>query len=417
MKRTEGTNPLLSPGHFRLTSNPRVVAVLAGDGIGPEVTEAALAVLDKAAPGLAYVEAPIGGRAIQTHGDPLPPHTLDLCSQADAILLGAVGDPAFSDPDAPVRPEEGLLRLRNHFNLFANLRPVRSWSALLNRVPLRAEIAKDVDMLFVRELTGGIYFGERSEQDQGSQAYDTMSYTVSEVTRVAELAFRTARGRRSKVSSIDKANVLASGRLWRRAVNQVSGRYPDVELEHLLVDATAMHLITRPSEFDVVLTSNLFGDILSDEASVIAGSLGMLPSASVGAGSFGLYEPVHGSAPDLVGRDLANPCGAILSSAMMLRLSFGMSDAADRVEAAVESVLNDGAATADLARPQPHGSDSADTHHEHVGVGRERRDAGLAACLERGDRGGGSAGSVEGVVPAAPLGTRKFTELVVSALD
>lgn len=333
-----------------------MVAVLEGDGIGPEVTRSAIRVLRKVAgDALAFVAAPVGGQAIRAHGSPLPPKTIDVCSTADAVLLGAVGDPAFSDPDVRARPEDGLLQLRSRFRLFANLRPVRSWTALAEQTPLRAEVAQGVDLLFVRELTGGIYFGERREQGAGRVASDTMSYTVAEVERVAHLAFLAARRRRSKVASIDKANVLASSRLWRRTVERVARRYPDVELEHILVDAAAMHLVTRPARFDVILAPNLFGDILSDEASVIAGSLGMLPSASVGKSSFGVYEPVHGSAPDLVGKGEANPCGAILSGALLLRLSLGMDREATRIEKAVERTLSRGARTADMlpGRPEP----------------------------------------------------------------
>ena len=329
------------------------VVVMPGDGIGQEITDAALAVLDRVMEGgrinLRLATAPIGGSAIRSHGTPLPEETVCACEDAEAALLGAVGDPAYDDPDLEVRPEQGLLALRSGMGLFANLRPVRSWPALADHAPLRRKLLDGIDLLFVRELTGGIYFGERSEQGDGLVAHDTMTYRVEEVERVASVAFRVAGARRRRVTSIDKANVLASSRLWRRTVTTVAARFPDIDLEHVLVDAAAMHLLTRPADFDVILAPNLFGDILSDEASVLAGSLGMLPSASLGLGSFGLYEPVHGSAPDLAGRNRANPCGMILSAAMMLRHSLGMEREATAVEDAVEMALKDGARTADIA--------------------------------------------------------------------
>ncbi|MEO0563506.1 MAG: 3-isopropylmalate dehydrogenase [Chloroflexota bacterium] len=329
------------------------IAVLAGDGIGPEVTAKAVDVLSAVATkfghDFTFEDALMGGIAIDETGDPLPPETIAVCESADAILLGAVGGPQWSDPTAKVRPEQGLLKIRQHFGLFANLRPVKAYPALAEHAPLRPDLLEQVDMLFVRELTGGIYFGERQEQADGDSAFDTMLYTRPEVERVANIAFRAAQGRCGKLTSIDKANVLAAMRLWRRTVVEVHEDYSDVELEHLLVDAATMHMLTRPGDFDVILAGNMFGDILSDEASVLAGSLGMLPSASIGTGTFGLYEPIHGSAPDIAGQGKANPTAMILSAAMLLRYSFGLEDEAKAVEAAVNAVLGDGARTADIA--------------------------------------------------------------------
>jgi len=327
------------------------LTVLPGDGIGPEVTTQAVNVLNAVAARFghefSYEEALLGGIAIDKTGDPLPPETLRTAEQSDAILLGAVGLPKYDA--ATVRPEQGLLGIRKHFGLFANLRPVKAYPALAHYAPLRPELLEGVDMLFVRELTGGIYFGERQEQGDGDVAYDTEMYSVPEVERVAHVAFRAAQIRRNKVTSVDKANVLASMRLWRRTVTKVHEDYADVELDHALVDSCAMHLLTRPSSFDVLVASNMFGDILSDEASVLAGSLGMLPSASLSDGRFGLYEPVHGSAPDIAGQGKANPIGTILSAAMLLRYSLALEDEARAVEAAVDAVLASGARTADIA--------------------------------------------------------------------
>ncbi len=329
------------------------VALLPGDGVGPEVTAAARRVLEAAAAGdgleLSFTEAPIGGEAIDLAGDPLPAATLRLCEESGAMLLGAVGGPKWSDPAAAVRPEQGLLRLRRHFELFANLRPVAPAPALARLAPLKPELLSGVDLLFVRELTGGLYFGPRQEQGGGDDAWDTMVYSTAEVERVARVAFEAARGRRSKVTSVDKANVLASMRLWRRTVEEVAADFPDVELEHRLVDACAMQLLTEPAAFDVILTPNLFGDVLSDEAAVLAGSLGTLPSASLGASGPGLFEPIHGSAPDLAGRGVANPIGAILSGALLLRHAAGRDHAARQIESAVASALAAGCLTADLA--------------------------------------------------------------------
>jgi 3-isopropylmalate dehydrogenase len=331
------------------------ILVLPGDGIGPEVTQQAVSVLQKVASKFGHQfdfdEALMGGIAIDQTGNPLPDETLARAEQADAILLGAVGGPQWSDPTASVRPEQGLLKIRQHFGLFANLRPVKAYPALAKFAPLRADLLENVDMLFVRELTGGIYFGESREQGSGDYAFDTMFYTTEEVKRVADVAFRAAQGRRQKVTSIDKANVLAAMRLWRRTVVEVHEDYSDVELEHLLVDAAAMHLLTRPASFDVIVAGNMFGDILSDEASVLAGSLGMLPSASLRSDTFGLYEPIHGSAPDIAGQGKANPTGTILSAALLLRYSLQLEAEAQAVEQAVESVLVSGARTADIAGP------------------------------------------------------------------
>lgn len=328
------------------------IAVLPGDGIGPEVMAAAIAVLERVAGAklqLDFAEAPMGGNAIDNFGTPLPEHTLRTCERADAILLGAVGGPQWSDPSASQRPEQGLLALRQRFELFANLRPVKAYPALSAQAPLRADLLDGVDILFVRELTGGIYFGERQEQVTGDSAFDTMIYREEEVLRAANIAFQAARGRRRLLTSIDKANVLAVSRLWRRSVEKLHEEYRDVELEHLLVDAAAMHLLTRPADFDVILAGNLFGDILSDEASVLAGSLGMLPSASLSAGGFGMYEPVHGSAPDIAGRGIANPTGMILSAAMLLRHSLGREEEASAIERAIDKALATGARTADIS--------------------------------------------------------------------
>ncbi|MFZ4814203.1 MAG: 3-isopropylmalate dehydrogenase [Phototrophicaceae bacterium] len=329
------------------------IAVLPGDGIGPEVTSKAVAVLQQVATRygheFSFEEGIMGGIAIDKTGNPLPDETIAMCETCDAILLGAVGGPKWDNPTANVRPEQGLLKIRKHFGLFANLRPVKVYPALMGHAPLRPELMEGVDMLFVRELTGGLYFGERKEQGDGNDAYDTLYYTTEEVERVAQVAFQAAQGRRKKVTSIDKANVLAAMRLWRRTVVKVQEDYPEIQLEHVLVDAATMYLMTRPASFDVILADNMFGDILSDEASVLAGSLGMLPSASLNAGKFGLYEPIHGSAPDIAGQGKANPTGTILSAAMLLRYSLGLEAEAKAVENAVEQVIASGARTADIA--------------------------------------------------------------------
>ncbi|MDW8068090.1 MAG: 3-isopropylmalate dehydrogenase [Anaerolineae bacterium] len=329
------------------------IAVLPGDGIGPEVVAAAVQVLERVAEvyghRFEFQEGLIGGIAIDRTGDPLPEETLALCRASDAILLGAVGGPQWDDPTAPVRPEQGLLRLRKELQLFANLRPVKPYPALRDASPLRPDVIAGVDLMVVRELTGGIYFGPRGRE--GNRAYDTAVYTVEEIERVLHVAFRLSRQRRRKVTSVDKANVLTTSRLWRETAIAVGQRYPDVELEHLLVDACAMMLMLRPGDFDVVVTENMFGDILTDEAAVLAGSIGLLPSASLGADGPGLYEPIHGSAPSLAGRGIANPIATILSAAMLLRHSLGLEDEAAAVEQAVSTVLEEGYRTPDIARP------------------------------------------------------------------
>lgn len=329
------------------------IAILPGDGIGREVTAEAEKVLcavgDRFGRRFSNEHALVGGAAMDVTGDPLPAATLALCRASDAVLLGAVGDPRY-DPLGNVRPEQALLRLRKALGLFANLRPVRVHPALASASPLRPELIRGVDLIVVRELTGGIYFGQPRVEGT-ERAVDTMVYTRAEVERIAHLAFRIARERRSRVTSVDKANVLACSRLWRGTVEAVAQDYPDVTLEHLLVDAATMHLIKRPGDLDVILTGNQFGDILSDETSVLAGSMGMLPSASLGEGRHGLYEPVHGSAPDIAGQGIANPLAAILCVAMLLRHSLHLEAAAQAVESAVAAVLDAGHRTADIAAP------------------------------------------------------------------
>jgi 3-isopropylmalate dehydrogenase len=338
------------------------IVALPGDGIGPEVTGAARAVLEAAADGFGHSfrveEHLLGGCAIEATGTALPEETLRACRTADAVLLGAVGGPKWDDPAATVRPEQGLLGLRKELELFANLRPVTPHPALLDASPLRPERLEGADLLVVRELTGGVYFGQPQERRRVNgewQALDTMIYSESEIRRVADLAFRMAAGRRGKVTSVDKANVLESSRLWRQTVEEVAADYPQVTLEHLLIDAATMHLLARPASFDVIVTANLFGDILTDEASMLTGSMGNLPSASLGTGQNrhgrrqGLYEPIHGSAPDIAGRGIANPIGAILSLALLLRYSLGLEEEAAAVETAVDAALTAGKRTADLA--------------------------------------------------------------------
>lgn len=333
------------------------IILLPGDGIGPEVVSAGRAVLETVAAkynhAFSFDEHLIGGCSIDEHGTALTSETLAACRAADAILLGAVGGPKWDDPLASVRPEQGLLGLRKGLGLFANLRPVRPHAELLDASPLRPEKLLGVDILVVRELTGGIYFGEpqgRETSPDGSvRAVDTMVYCDYEIERVVELACKLARGRRRKVSSIDKANVLESSRLWRQIATDVSARHPDIEVEHQLVDAAAMRLITQPANFDVIVTGNLFGDILTDEASVLAGSMGILPSASIGDGGPGLFEPIHGSAPDIAGQGIANPIGTILSAAMLLRHSLRLEAEAAAIEAAVDRAITDGCRTVDLS--------------------------------------------------------------------
>jgi len=331
------------------------ITLLPGDGIGPEVVyltrDLLAAVARKFGHTFTFSEALIGGCALDAVGNSLPAETIQACEAADAVLLGAVGGAAgsrWSDPNAPDRPERGLLALRSHFKLFANLRPVTVFPALASGSPLRPELLEGVDILFVRELTGGAYFGEKREQGNGDVAWDTMIYTVAEVRRVLEVALKAARGRRKHVTSIDKANVLASSRLWRRTVESLRADYPDVTIEHALVDSFAMQLIRTPNRYDVVVAENMFGDILTDESAVLAGSLGLLPSASLGSGTFGVYEPIHGAAPDIAGKGIANPTGTILSGAMLLRHSLGLEAEAVAVEKAVKQAINDGLRTGDM---------------------------------------------------------------------
>jgi 3-isopropylmalate dehydrogenase len=331
-----------------------------GDGVGPEVVAAGRDVLEAAVAAsggrIEWQEITVGGRAIDTYGVAIRPEDVETCRAADAVLLGAVGGPKWDDPKASVRPEQALFVLRGGLGLYANLRPVSVHPALVASSPLRPELLRGVDLLMVRELTGGIYFGERTEAGNGTAdrtATDSLPYSEAEVRRIVRLAFELAAGRRQKVTQVDKANVLATSRLWRQVTDELAREFPDVVLEHRLVDSTAMLLVTRPASFDVIVTENLFGDILSDEASVLAGSLGMLPSASLGEhrtahGTFGLYEPIHGSAPDIAGQDVANPIGTILSCAMLLRWSFGLAEAAGSVERAVAAALDDGFRTRDL---------------------------------------------------------------------
>ncbi|MCB0045156.1 MAG: 3-isopropylmalate dehydrogenase [Caldilineaceae bacterium] len=336
------------------------IVVLAGDGIGPEVTAEARKILDvigeKFGHTFIYDEQLMGGCAIDATGSSLPDETLAACEQADAILLGAVGGPKWDNPSAADRPERGLLALRKALTLFANLRPVKLHPHLVGASTLKPEVLEGVDLLVIRELTGGLYFGPRQEAGEaGYEAYDTMLYTRPEIERVVRLAADAAMQRSKRLASVDKFNVLASGRLWRRTANDVLADYPELTVEHVLVDAMSMHLIRRPADFDVVVSGNMFGDILTDEASMLAGSMGMLPSASLGDihNSYdlplGLYEPIHGSAPDIAGQSMANPLATILSAAMLLRHSLGLETEAAAVEAAVDAVLNEGVRTRDIA--------------------------------------------------------------------
>ncbi|HWX68695.1 MAG TPA: 3-isopropylmalate dehydrogenase [Steroidobacteraceae bacterium] len=329
------------------------IAVLAGDGIGPEVMEEGTRCLTGVAHRHGHAielhPLPFGGAAIDSEGDPLPPATLRGCLEADAVLLGAIGGPKWSAPQARVRPEAGLLRLRRELGTFANLRPVRVHPSLADASTLKAEVVSGVDLVFVRELTGGIYFGEKHRD--AVHASDVCSYSAAEIERIVRVAAQLARARSGRLTSIDKSNVLETSRLWREVTQRVIEReFAGVRLEHMLVDAAAMHLIHRPRDFDVLVTENMFGDILTDEASMLAGSLGLLPSASLGDGRRGIYEPIHGSAPDIAGRGVANPYGTILSVALLLRHSLGLHAEAAALEQAVADALADGARTADLAR-------------------------------------------------------------------
>ncbi|WP_368503620.1 3-isopropylmalate dehydrogenase [Alkalihalophilus sp. As8PL] len=333
----------------------KTIAVLPGDGIGPEVVKAALKVLDQIAEQyqhqFEYSYADIGGVAIDQHQTPLPQRTLDTCRQSDAILLGAVGGPKWDQLPSHMRPEKGLLQLRKSLQLFANLRPVTCYESLLEASPLKPERIKGVDFVIVRELTGGIYFGEPRERRYDNDeelAIDTLTYTRKEIERIVRKGFELAQVRKKKVTSVDKANVLESSRLWREVVDEVAKEYPEVSYEHMLVDNAAMQLIRQPTYFDVMVTENMFGDILSDEASMLTGSLGMLPSASLSAIGPSLYEPIHGSAPDIAGENKANPLATISSLAMMLKYEFGLEEEAKALDEAIESVLQKGIRTADL---------------------------------------------------------------------
>jgi len=359
----------------------RIVA-LPGDGVGPEVMEAGLRVLRAVERRFGHrflVEADlVGGACIDRHGVAIRPETLERCRRAQAVLLAAVGGPKWDDPAAPVRPEQGLLALRKGLGLFANLRPVRVYPYLMGASTLRPEVLEGVDMVVVRELTGGIYFGRPQRQwrsRRGRQAVDTLRYSEHEIRRILKVGFELARARRRRLTSVDKANVLESSRLWRAIAQEMAREYPDVELRHMLVDACAMHLIRRPADFDVIVTENMFGDILTDEAAMLAGSMGMLPSASLGrqrrdGTGLGLYEPVHGSAPDIAGQDVANPLAMILSVALMLRHSLGLPREAAAVERAVEEVLRAGYRTMDIA------------HEGSVVVGTQRMGELVASALE-----------------------------------
>jgi 3-isopropylmalate dehydrogenase len=333
------------------------IAVLPGDGIGPEVVGAALRVLDALdLPDVTLVEGDVGGIAYERHGLPLPVETLDKARAADAVLFGAVGDPRFDELPRAMRPEQAILGLRKELGLFANLRPAAGWPGLEDLSPLRPELARGIDLLVVRELTGDVYFGAKGERRNGAgerQGWDEMCYGEGEIRRIAHTAFRAARTRRGRVTSVDKANVLETSRVWREVVGAVAGEYPEVRLEHMYVDNAAMQLVRSPGQFDVIVTGNLFGDILSDQASACVGSIGLLPSASLGErqtgyGIFGLYEPIHGSAPDIAGQGRANPLAAILSLAMLLRHSLGRDAEAGRIERAVARVLARGVRGADL---------------------------------------------------------------------
>lgn len=334
------------------------IAVLAGDGIGPEIVGQALKVLRRlAADGLKleFEEAPFGGAGFDTHGDPLPPATLKLAKEADAVLCGAVGGPKYDALPRPQRPEQGILRIRKELGLFANLRPAVLYPELVSASTLKPEVVSGLDLMIIRELTGDIYFGEprgRRDNARGErEGYDTMLYSEPEIRRIAEVGFQTALKRGKKLCSVDKENVLETSRFWREIVIDVARQYPQVALSHMYVDNAAMQLVRNPKQFDVIVTGNIFGDILSDEASMLTGSIGMLPSASLNSGGGGLYEPIHGSAPDIAGKNVANPLATILSTAMMLRYTFNKDEWAYRIEAAVKSVLAAGYRTPDIDEP------------------------------------------------------------------
>ncbi|MBQ7727982.1 MAG: 3-isopropylmalate dehydrogenase [Clostridia bacterium] len=331
------------------------ITVLSGDGIGPEIIKEAIKVLDKVCAlyghRFEYTYVDIGGCSIDKYGVPITDKGMALCKSADAVLLGAVGGPKWDSCPPSIRPEKALLAVRKELGLFANLRPTRLFSQLSGASPLKpAVIEGGIDLVIVRELTGGVYFGARSTKEENGElvAHDDMNYSVHEIERIGRVAFETAMKRRKKLASVDKANVLDTSRLWRKVMHELSTEYPEVEYSDVLVDSTAMQLIRNPATFDVLVTENMFGDILSDEASMLTGSIGMMPSASLSSGTQGMYEPIHGSAPDIAGQNLANPIGTILSAAMMLRYSFGMAKEADEIEKAVDAVLTDGYRTGDI---------------------------------------------------------------------
>lgn len=331
------------------------IAVIPGDGIGPEVVDESIKVLSKIGEkynhNFEFEFLQAGGCAIDSLGTPLPDKTLEVCKKSDAVLLGAVGGPKWDDPNAKVRPEQALLGLRGGLNLYCNLRPALLYKALKEASPLKDTIIGDgIDICVVRELTGGIYFGERGREvvDGVVSAYDTERYNIKEIERIVRIGFDTAMKRNKKLTSVDKANILESSRLWRSVVEEMSKDYPEVEVNHLYIDNASMQLVKDPRQFDVIVTSNMFGDILSDEASMITGSIGMLPSASLGEGTLGMYEPIHGSAPDIAGKEIANPLATILSTAMMLRYSFNLEDEAKDIENAVVKVLEEGYRTGDI---------------------------------------------------------------------
>ncbi len=334
------------------------IAVIRGDGIGPEILEQALLVLDKVARlyghSFTYTDVFMGGCAIDRFGDPLPQAELDKCLASDSVLLGAVGGPKWNDVPGSMRPEKGLLRLRAGMGVYSNNRPAKIWPQLAAASPLKQEIVdKGIDFIIVRELIGGIYFGKHETVEENGEhlAIDELRYSESEIRRIGRIGFETARKRNKRLCSVEKSNVLDSSRLWKKVMTQLSEEYPDVQLSHMLVDNCAMQIVKDPSQFDVIVTENMFGDILSDEASMITGSIGMIPSSSLGDGSRGLYEPIHGSAPDIAGKDMANPIGTILAAAMMLRYSFDLPEEASCIEAAVGAVLDGGYRTGDILSP------------------------------------------------------------------
>ena len=336
----------------------RNIAVIRGDGIGPEIVDQALLVLDRIAAlyghEFTYTDVDMGGSAIDKWGDPLPQAELDKCLASDSVLLGAVGGPKWNDVPGPMPPEKGLLRLRAGMGVYSNNRPAKIWPQLASASPLKQEIVdKGIDFIIVRELIGGIYFGKHETVSENGEkvAIDELRYSESEIRRIGRIGFETARKRDKRLCSVEKSNVLDSSRLWKKVMHELASEYPDVELSDMLVDNCAMQIVKDPSQFDVIVTENMFGDILSDEASMITGSIGMIPSSSLGEGTCGLYEPIHGSAPDIAGKDIANPIGTILAAAMMLRFSFDMAEEADCIENAVSAVLDGGYRTGDIFSP------------------------------------------------------------------